>query len=311
MTGFTLIGPSPDAFRPRPQLPADLQPHHDLARHWLDTLGALRALLAGGRSSALAGMLTTALELRHAREGENDYHQLAAVCERLDELATALRVPIPVGASWWKTVTGGIIEMMTWLDQTLHANGIEELLTEVVEAIAAARPGRPQAKYHDDTLIPAADLREVVRWSATGDSQHINQGYLQSVDGILARVDRQSLVLLVGQLRATLDGVDFARLLVELDTEFTAAANAEPMENASGGNFHGGSSAPKERPNPRDKFIYNRMRKGDSLKQIRSAVHSRKEWEDMDVIGTVQGISAAAKRYAKKFNKPWPPRVQR
>ena len=60
---------------------------------------------------------------------------------------------------------------------------------------------------------------------------------------------------------------------------------------------------PKRKVNPRDKYCYEQMAKGRSLKEIMAAVNKRKVWEP---IATVQGISAAARRYANANVLPWP-----
>jgi hypothetical protein len=55
--------------------------------------------------------------------------------------------------------------------------------------------------------------------------------------------------------------------------------------------------------NPRDKYCYNRMSRGDSLQVIKNAINRRRGWDPLD---TIQGVSAAAKRYAIKHGRPWP-----
>jgi hypothetical protein len=57
--------------------------------------------------------------------------------------------------------------------------------------------------------------------------------------------------------------------------------------------------------NPRDKYIYERLTKGDTLKTIRTAINAREGWYPID---TVQGIYQAAERFATKHGRPWPPR---
>lgn len=59
----------------------------------------------------------------------------------------------------------------------------------------------------------------------------------------------------------------------------------------------------RDRNPQRDRFIYERMKKGDSLKDIKTALETRPTWE---VLHTEQAISQAAKRYAKKHGMKWP-----
>jgi hypothetical protein len=59
----------------------------------------------------------------------------------------------------------------------------------------------------------------------------------------------------------------------------------------------------RARMNPRDKYCYERMRKGDSLQQIMEAVNRRRRWEPLL---TIQGVSQAAKRHALSQGQPWP-----
>jgi hypothetical protein len=54
---------------------------------------------------------------------------------------------------------------------------------------------------------------------------------------------------------------------------------------------------------PRDKYIYERMKKGDSLKKIMEDVNRRRRWEPLT---TTQGVSQAAKRHAEKHGLTWP-----
>lgn len=58
-----------------------------------------------------------------------------------------------------------------------------------------------------------------------------------------------------------------------------------------------------KKPNRRDKYCYERMAAGDSLKGIREAVNARQAWDSLD---TDQGVSEAAKRYATIHGKRWP-----
>jgi hypothetical protein len=55
--------------------------------------------------------------------------------------------------------------------------------------------------------------------------------------------------------------------------------------------------------NPRDKYCYERMKKGDLLKAIMDAVNERSQW---DPLATVQGVSQAAKRHAENHGLKWP-----
>ncbi|MBM3996837.1 MAG: hypothetical protein FJ303_22185 [Planctomycetes bacterium] len=55
--------------------------------------------------------------------------------------------------------------------------------------------------------------------------------------------------------------------------------------------------------NPRDKYCYERLKKGDSLKAIMEAVNDRPTWEPLY---TSQAVSQASRRYAQKHGKPWP-----
>jgi hypothetical protein len=55
--------------------------------------------------------------------------------------------------------------------------------------------------------------------------------------------------------------------------------------------------------NPRDKYCYEGIKKGDSLKEIMDAVNVRRQWEPLT---TVQGVSQAAKRHAEKHGLKWP-----
>lgn len=62
----------------------------------------------------------------------------------------------------------------------------------------------------------------------------------------------------------------------------------------------------RKRPNgndARDKFIYDRLRKGHTLAGIRSELDGRSGWE---ILTSEQGISQAAKRYAGRHELPWP-----
>jgi hypothetical protein len=53
----------------------------------------------------------------------------------------------------------------------------------------------------------------------------------------------------------------------------------------------------------RDCFCYEGLRAGRSLKWIRTEVNKRADWEGFE---TDQGVSAAAMRYAKREDLPWP-----
>jgi hypothetical protein len=59
--------------------------------------------------------------------------------------------------------------------------------------------------------------------------------------------------------------------------------------------------------NPRDKFCYYQMKKGKLLKTIMNEVNKNSRW---DSLYSPQGVSAAARRFARKHGLPWPP-VQR
>jgi hypothetical protein len=59
------------------------------------------------------------------------------------------------------------------------------------------------------------------------------------------------------------------------------------------------------KPNPRDKYCYERMKKGDSLKKIMATVNNRRRWYPLD---TIQGVSQAAKRHAQNHGLKWPVR---
>lgn len=56
---------------------------------------------------------------------------------------------------------------------------------------------------------------------------------------------------------------------------------------------------------PRDRYCYEQIADGTTLKLIREGVIRRRRWEPID---TVQGVSHAAKRYALRHSLRWPPR---
>ena len=62
--------------------------------------------------------------------------------------------------------------------------------------------------------------------------------------------------------------------------------------------------ASKENPNDkRDKFAYTSLKAGKSLQVIKNKINNRRTWEPLE---SVQGVSAAAKRYAERHSLPWP-----
>jgi hypothetical protein len=62
--------------------------------------------------------------------------------------------------------------------------------------------------------------------------------------------------------------------------------------------------APKRSPNDeRDRFIYESIKKGRSLAQIRQRIDRTTKWLSFD---SFQGITQAARRYAKRRNLQWP-----
>jgi hypothetical protein len=54
---------------------------------------------------------------------------------------------------------------------------------------------------------------------------------------------------------------------------------------------------------PRDSYIYHALAQGNTLHEIKNEVNTHHEWE---LIETEQGISQAAKRYAKRHGLTWP-----
>lgn len=54
---------------------------------------------------------------------------------------------------------------------------------------------------------------------------------------------------------------------------------------------------------PRDQFIYESRIEGKTRAWIRNKVNARKSWEALE---SEQAVSAAAKRYSKRHDLPWP-----
>jgi hypothetical protein len=82
------------------------------------------------------------------------------------------------------------------------------------------------------------------------------------------------------------------------NVEREARAELEAIRRSAGGPRRGN-------PNPRDKYCYERRRKGDSLKAIMTAVNRREGWEPL---ATVQGVHNAIKRYAEQRGLEFPRR---
>ena len=70
------------------------------------------------------------------------------------------------------------------------------------------------------------------------------------------------------------------------------------------------TAAPKENPNDkRDEFAYTSLKAGKSLQVIKNKINNRRAWQPLE---SLQGVSAAAKRYALRQRPPLPwPVVQR
>jgi hypothetical protein len=60
---------------------------------------------------------------------------------------------------------------------------------------------------------------------------------------------------------------------------------------------------PKNHNDARDKTAYELRRKGKSLQEIKNQINAKRRWQPLE---SVQGVSAAAKRYAQRNNLPWP-----
>jgi hypothetical protein len=59
----------------------------------------------------------------------------------------------------------------------------------------------------------------------------------------------------------------------------------------------------KNASDERDKFAYTSLTDGKTLQEIKNKINSKRKWEPLE---SVQGVSAAAKRYAERHSLPWP-----
>jgi hypothetical protein len=150
---------------------------------------------------------------------------------------------------------------------------------DVVVALDAAIVEVKRSTYKLGRLHPDAELLSLKRWSEIGEL------------GILVERGRDKKA---GMSKKELGA--WRNAVVSAMNDHTAGIVTELEQQQA-------SLRPASKMNPRDKYCYERMKKGDLLKAIMAAVNRRKGWEPLE---TVQGVSQAAKRHARKHGLKWP-----
>ena len=65
----------------------------------------------------------------------------------------------------------------------------------------------------------------------------------------------------------------------------------------------GSNTTVRRNPKDRDNYIYFAIHDGTALKEIKNKVNANKDWQPLDQLPSV---SAAARRFARRHNLPWP-----